>query len=96
MTMANAKTAEPARHGFDVMGRHMHPGPSRSSAAPAAHSRYQVPQPPTAPAYYLGRPAWVRIATSRPARLPTKEGLNLVMPGRVSRHQVRARGEAVT
>jgi hypothetical protein len=73
MVMTSTKTAEPVGHSQDVMGRQMHLEPPRPSPAPAdSHGPDQVPGPPTAPAYYLERPAWVWIAAFRRATLHTK------------------------
>lgn len=58
---------------LDVMGRQMYLESAQPSFAPAdSHGPDSVPRPATAPAYYLGQPAWVWISALRRAELHTK------------------------
>ena len=56
-----------------LTGRHDRPGPGRGSAVQeiAASPTRDIPRPVSAPAYYLGRPADLWIATLRPGRRRT-------------------------
>jgi hypothetical protein len=73
MEMTNTKTAATEGRGLDRMNRRTRLELPRSPAVPAdPHGPRHVPRPSTAPAYYLGRPAWVWLAAFRRGSSRTK------------------------